>query len=54
MKKSIVTDIDKVFNRFNNRISQNYEFEYRDSMQPYHFFKVLLPVPEYNINQTLC
>ena len=54
IKKSIVTNIDKVFNRFNNRISRNYEYEYTDDMQGYHCFKVIIPVPEYNVNQKLC
>jgi len=42
---------DKVFARFNNRISQNYEHEYTDDMQPYHYFKVLLDILEYDINK---
>jgi hypothetical protein len=45
---------DKVFARFNNRISQNYEHEYTDDMQPYHYFKVLIDILEYDINQTSC
>ena len=53
-KKVIVTNIDKVFNRFNNRISKNYEYEYTDDMQGYHCFKVLIPIPSYNLNDKLC
>jgi len=45
---------DKVFARFNNRISQNYEHEFTDDMQPYHYFKVLLDVLEYDINAQSC
>jgi len=45
---------DKVFARFNSRISQNYEHESTDDMQPYHYFKVLIDVLEYDINQTSC
>lgn len=45
---------DKVFARFNNRISQNYEHDYRDDMQPYHYFKVLIDVLDYDINATYC
>lgn len=45
---------DKVFGRFNNRISQNYEYEYTDDMQPYHYFKVLINVLEYKIDQRKC
>lgn len=45
---------DKVFARFNNRISQNYEYEYTDDMQPYHYFKILLDVLEYDINAQSC
>ncbi len=45
---------DKVFARFNNRISQSFEHEYTDDMQPYHYFKVLIDVLEYDINQTKC
>ena len=45
---------DKVFARFNNRISQNYEHEYTDDMQPYHYFKVLIDILEYDINAQSC
>jgi hypothetical protein len=45
---------DKVFARFNNRISQNYEHEFTDDMQPYHYFKVLIDILEYDINQQNC
>ena len=45
---------DKVFARFNNRISQNYEHEYTDDMQPYHYFKILIDILEYDINATSC
>jgi hypothetical protein len=45
---------DKVFARFNNRISQTFEHEYTDDMQPYHYFKVLIDILEYDINQTSC
>ena len=50
----VESNSDKVFARFNNRISQNYEYEYTDDMQPYHYFKVLIDVLEYDINQTSC
>lgn len=50
----IESNNDKVFARFNNRISQNYEYEYTDDMQPYHYFKVLIDVLEYDINQQQC
>lgn len=45
---------DKVFARFNNRISQNYEHEFTDDMQPYHYFKVLIDILEYDINAQSC
>lgn len=50
----IESNSDKVFARFNNRISQSFEHEYTDDMHPYHYFKVLIDVMEYDINQTKC
>lgn len=50
----IESNNDKVFARFNNRISQNYEYEYTDDMQPYHYFKVLIDILEYDINKQSC
>lgn len=50
----VESNSDKVFARFNNRISQNYEYEYTDDMQPYHYFKVLIDVLEYDINKISC
>jgi hypothetical protein len=50
----IETNSDKVFSRFNNRISQSFEHEYTDDMHPYHYFKVLIDVLEYDVNQTKC
>lgn len=50
----VESNSDKVFARFNNRISQNYEYEYTDDMQPYHYFKVLIDVLEYDINAQSC
>ena len=50
----IESNSDKVFARFNNRISQSFEHEYTDDMQQYHYFKVLIDVLEYDINQTKC
>lgn len=50
----IESNSDKVFARFNNRISQSFEHEYTDDMHPYHYFKVLIDVLEYDINQTNC
>ncbi len=44
----IESNIDKVFNRYNNRISQVYEFEYSDSMTDVHLFKVLIKLKPYN------
>lgn len=50
----VESNTDKVFARFNNRISQNYEHEFTDDMQPYHYFKVLVDILEYDINQQNC
>lgn len=50
----VVINIDRVFNRYNSRISQSYEYEYTDDMQPYHCFKVEMEVLPYNLNQTSC
>ena len=50
----VVINIDRVFNRYNSRISQSYEYEYTDDMQPYHCFKVEMGVLPYNLNQTSC
>ncbi len=50
----VESNSDKVFARFNNRISQNYEYEYTDDMQPYHYFKVLIDILEYDINAQSC
>lgn len=50
----VIMNIDKVFNRYNNRISQSYEYEYTDDMQPYHCFKIEMEVLPYNINQRIC
>lgn len=49
-----IINIDKVFNRYNNRISQSYEYEYTDDMQPYHCFKIEMEVLPYYLNQTIC
>lgn len=43
---NVITDIDKVFNRF--------EYDYTDDMQPYHCFKIELETVEYDINQNYC
>ena len=45
---------DKVFNRFNNRISQNYEYEYTDGMDDYHYFKCIIELMPYSINKQIC
>lgn len=50
----IESNSDKVFARFNNRISQNYEYEFTDNMHPYHYFKILIDVMEYDINKVSC
>lgn len=50
----VESNTDKVFARFNNRISQSFEHEYTDDMQPYHYFKVLIDVMEYDINAQSC
>jgi len=52
--QKVVINIDRVFNRYNSRISQSYEYEYTDDMQPYHCFKVEMAVLPYNLNQTTC
>lgn len=51
---NVIINSDKVFNRYNSRISLNYEYEYTDDMQPYHYFKLEMEVLPYNINQTSC
>ena len=51
---NVIFNSDKVFNRYNSRISQNYEYEYTDDMQPYHYFKLEMEVLPYNINQQNC
>ena len=43
----VESNIDKVFNRYNNRISQAYEYEYTDSMTDIHLFKVLIKLKPY-------
>lgn len=50
----VVHNNDRVFARFNNRVSQNYEYEYTDDMQPYHYFKVILETMPYQLTQTTC
>jgi hypothetical protein len=45
---------DKVFNRFNNRISQNYEYEYTDGMGKYHYFKCIIELMPYNLTNKMC
>lgn len=50
----VESNLDKVFSRFNNRISQSFEHEYKDDMHPYHYFKILIDVLQYDINQTKC
>lgn len=50
----IVINIDRVFNRYNSRISQSFEYEYTDDMQPYHCFKIEMTVLPYMVNQTTC
>ena len=49
-----VINIDKVFNRYNNRIRQSYEYEYTDDMQPYHCFKIEMEVLPYLLDQRAC
>lgn len=51
---SVESNVDKVFARFNNRISQNYEYDSYDNLHPYHYFKVLIDVLEFDINQKQC
>lgn len=53
-KVDIEANGDKVFNRFNNRISQNYEYEYTDGMDDYHYFKCIIELLPYNINKQIC
>lgn len=50
----IVINIDRVFNRYNSRISQSFEYEYTDDMQPYHCFKIEMTVLPYMLDQTTC
>lgn len=45
---------DKVFARFNNRISQGYENEYTDTMGRYHYFKCILELHPYRIVKKIC
>lgn len=52
--RKIVINIDRVFNRYNSRISQSFEYEFTDDMQPYHCFKIEMVVLPYNLNQTTC
>ena len=53
-KVDIEANGDKVFNRFNNRISQGYEYEYTDGMVDYHYFKCMIELLPYNINKQIC
>lgn len=50
----IVHAPDKVFNRFNNRISQNFKYDYRDSMGQTHYFKCIIELKPYNITSKSC
>jgi hypothetical protein len=51
---NIESNSDKVFNRFNNRISQGYESEYTDTMGNYHYFKCMLELNPYRIKKQIC
>lgn len=50
----VESNSDKVFARFNNRISQSFEHENSIDMQACHYFKVLIDILEYDINQQSC
>jgi flagellar biosynthesis regulator FlbT len=43
---NVVTNIDKIFNRF--------DFNYLQDVQPYHIFKIELDTHKYHLNQKLC
>jgi hypothetical protein len=51
---SIESNIDKVFNRYNNRISQGYGYEYTDEMTKSHCFKVLIKLKPYHYKTEYC
>ncbi len=42
----IVTDLDKVF--------QGYTYDFKDDLQPYFCFKIILPITDFTLNEKLC
>lgn len=50
----VIINIDRVFNRYNSRISQSFEYEFTDDMQPYHCFKIEMTALPYTLDQKVC
>jgi hypothetical protein len=50
---NVITDIDKVFNRY-GYVKNNYKTSNSDDLHPYHCFRIELELVEFNINQIKC